>query len=48
MQDQLLVLWPDASLLGHHSFQVLSALEFSQDLQRNLQLHLHMTVTEES
>lgn len=48
MQDQLLVLWPDAFLLSHHSFQALSALEFSLDLQRNLRLHLHMTVTEEN
>lgn len=39
----LLVLWPDASLSSHHSFQALFALEFSLDLQRNLQLHSHMT-----
>lgn len=37
------MLWPDASLSSHHSFQELFVLKFSPDLQRNLLLHLHMT-----
>lgn len=44
--QKLPVLWLDASLSNHHSFQALSAPGFFQDPQRNLQVHLHMTTHE--